>query len=47
MDYNHYRPHSSLTYMRLAGFADMCRQASCVRLHTPVLHGVQDCGILS
>jgi putative transposase len=47
MDYNHYRPHSSLSYMTPAGFADLCRQAGCVRPHTPVLDGVQDCGILS
>ncbi|MFC1634470.1 integrase core domain-containing protein [Planctomycetota bacterium] len=47
MDYNHYRPHSSLDSMTPAGFAELCRQAGCVRLQTPVLDGVQDCGILS
>ena len=47
MDYNHYRPHSSLDYMTPAGFAELCREAGCVRPHTPVLAGVQDCGILS
>jgi len=47
MDYNHYRPHSSLSYMTPAGFAELCREAGCVRPHTPVLDGVQDCGILS
>ena len=47
MDYNHYRPHSSLGYMTPAGFAQLCREASCLRPQTPVLNGVHDCGILS
>lgn len=47
MDYNHYRPHSRLGYMTPAGFAELCRQAGCLRPQTPVLSGVQDCGILS
>ncbi len=47
MDYNHYRPHSSLSYMTPAGFAELCRQAGCIRPYTSVLNGVQDCGILS
>jgi len=44
MDYNHYRPHSSLSYMIPAGFAQLCREAGRIRPHTPVLNGVQDCG---
>jgi len=47
MDYNHYRPDSSLGYVTPAGFADLCRQASCIRPHVPVFDGVQDYGILS
>ena len=47
MDYNHYRPHSSLAYMTPAGFAQLCRETGCIRPHTPVLDGVHECGILS
>ncbi len=47
MDYNHYRPHSSLGYMTPAGFGELCRQAGCVRPQTSVLDGVRNCGILS
>ena len=47
MDYNHFRSHSSLGYMTPAVFAELCRQAGCIRPHTPVLDGVHDCGILS
>jgi len=31
MDYNRYRPYSSLENMTPAGFAELYRQASCVR----------------
>jgi transposase InsO family protein len=47
MDYNHYRPHSSLRYMTPAGFAEQCREAGCVRPQTSVHNGVQKRGILS
>ena len=46
MDYNRYRPHISLDYVTPAGFAELCRRADCIRPYTPVLDGVQDCGIL-
>ncbi len=46
MDYNHYRPHTSLSCMTPGGFAELCREAGCVRPLTSVLDGVQDCGIL-
>ena len=47
VDYAHYRPHSSLSYMTPAGFDQLCRETGCIRPHTPVPDGVQDCGILS
>jgi len=47
MDYNHYRPHSSLSYMTPAGFADLCRQTGCIRSQPPVLDEVKNGGILS
>ena len=47
MDYNHHRPHSSLGYMTPASFARSCLEAGCIRPHRSVLHGVQECGILS
>jgi putative transposase len=31
MDYNHYRPHSSLSYMTPAEFAKLCVDVGCVR----------------
>ena len=46
MDYNHYRPHSSLDYTAPAAFAAMCLEQGCATLRLP-----QDkenmCGILS
>ena len=47
MDYNHYRPHSSLAYMTLAAFAELCRQTDCVRPHIQTLDKAETCGILS
>jgi hypothetical protein len=41
MDYNHYRPHSSLGYMTPAGFAEQRRQTGCIRPHTPVFDGAR------
>ena len=32
MDYNHYRPHSSLSYMTPAEFAKLCVDVGCVRV---------------
>jgi len=36
MDYNHYRPHSSLSYMTPAAFAQSCQGVGCIRSHTPM-----------
>jgi len=47
MDYNHYRPHSSLAYMTLAAFAELYRQTDCVRPHIQTLDKAETCGILS
>jgi putative transposase len=47
MDYNHYRPHSSLGYQTPAGFAEQCRNAGCIIPQTSVDSGVQKRGILS
>ena len=47
MDYNHYRPRSSLGYMTPAGFAELCRQAGFARPQTPMLGVVQNCVIIS
>ncbi len=35
MDYNHYRPHSSLNYMAPAAFAAKCLEAGCATLRLP------------
>jgi transposase InsO family protein len=36
MDYNHYRPHSSLGYMTPAAFAQLCREVGCVRRYISI-----------
>ena len=52
MDYNHYRPHSSLGYMRPADFAKLCIEMDCRRtqpkqLDTSIKYGVEKKEILS
>jgi len=52
MDYNHYRPHSSLEYMTPAEFAKLCIEADCRRtrqkqLDTSIKYGVEKKEILS
>jgi len=47
MDYNHYQSLSSLSHMTPAGFSELRRETGGIRPYTPVLDGVQDCGILS
>jgi len=36
MDYNHYRSHSSLSYMTPATYAQLCREVGCVRRHMSI-----------
>ena len=38
VDYNHYRPHSSLSYMTPAEFAKLCVDVGCIR---PQSHGTE------
>ncbi len=37
IDYNHYRPHSSLAYMTLAAFAQLCIEVECRRTQSKPL----------
>ena len=34
MDYDHYRPHSSLSYMIPVAFVQLCREVVCMRRYT-------------
>jgi transposase InsO family protein len=52
MDYNHYRPHSSLSYMTPAAFAQLCIETDCRRtkrkmMDMSIKYGVERTGILS
>ena len=52
MDYNHYRPHSSLKKMTPAEFAKLCIETDCRRtqqkpLDLSIKYGVEKKGILS
>lgn len=47
MDYNHYRPRSSLAYMTSAAFAELCYQTGCIRPHTPMSDEAKTCGTLA
>ncbi len=44
MDYNHYRPHSSLRYMTPAEFAQLCHEAGCVRPKRLLCENEEVCG---
>jgi len=47
MDYNHYRPHSSVGYMTPAAFAQLCHEAGCVRPYRTIPDELQISEILS
>jgi transposase InsO family protein len=47
MAYNPCRSHSRLSHVTPTGSAQLCREIGCIKPHTPVPDGVQDCGILS
>jgi putative transposase len=41
MDYNHYRPHSSLSYLTLAEFAKLCIEVGCYKRQKPMTEDVE------
>jgi transposase InsO family protein len=41
MDYNHYRPHSSLSYMTPAEFAKLCVEVGCYKRQKPMTQDVE------
>lgn len=41
MDYNHYRPHSSLSYMTPAEFAKLCVEVGCFKRQKSVIEDVE------
>ena len=41
MDYNHYRPHSSLSYMTPAEFAKLCVEVGCYKRQKSVIEDVE------
>jgi len=47
MDYNHYRPHSSLSYMTPAAFAKLCVDVGCIRPQSCGVERAQLCETLS
>ena len=47
MDYNHYRPHSSLSYMTPAEFAKLCVDVGCIRPQSCGTERAQVCETLS
>ena len=47
MDYNHYRPHSSLIYMTPAEYAKLCEDVGCVKQRKSKPKQAESCETLS
>jgi len=47
MDYNHYRPHSSLGYMTPTEYAKLCEDIGCVKQRKHKTGRVESCETLS